>query len=214
MDTSSSSSSSFTYWLLGAGAVAAGTTIFALNQADAEVEAKKAEVVIEAPVVAQPEPVVEPEPVVVAEPEPEPEVELVVEEIPEPEVPVEVVAEPEIDCNGLLSDMNFQFEFDSAEVLSSTRENLSSFRPCLEMNRYQIVGHADSMGSHKYNDKLSMERAKSVKLAIQEMGIDLSLYTLKAAGETAPLASNDTEEGRAQNRRVELAVIEANINAG
>jgi OOP family OmpA-OmpF porin len=67
-----------------------------------------------------------------------------------------------------------------------------------------IEGHTDSMGSEEYNQGLSERRAQAVEKYIEEHGIDADRYTIKGYGESNPIASNDTEEGRQENRRVEL----------
>ena len=73
----------------------------------------------------------------------------------------------------------------------------------------EIGGHTDSTASNAYNQKLSEKRANSVRqYIIDKFGIDGSRITAKGYGEDKPIASNDTEEGRQKNRRVE-AVMEA-----
>ena len=70
-----------------------------------------------------------------------------------------------------------------------------------------IEGHTDSVGSDVYNEKLSGQRAGSVWKYLVSQGIDSSRMQAKGYGETQPIASNDTAEGRAKNRRVEIKVI-------
>jgi OOP family OmpA-OmpF porin len=73
----------------------------------------------------------------------------------------------------------------------------------------EIGGHTDNVGSAEYNQKLSEKRANSVRqYLINKFGIDGSRLTAAGYGLTEPVADNDTEEGRQQNRRVE-AVMEA-----
>jgi OmpA-OmpF porin, OOP family len=69
-----------------------------------------------------------------------------------------------------------------------------------------VVGHTDSTGAADYNMDLSKRRAESVKAYMVEQGIDASLITTEGRGLTQPVASNDTTEGRRQNRRVEIIV--------
>lgn len=69
-----------------------------------------------------------------------------------------------------------------------------------------IDGHTDSKGSEEYNQKLSERRASSVANYLKMQGIDSSRLTTVGHGETAPVASNDTDAGRAENRRVEVAI--------
>ena len=68
-----------------------------------------------------------------------------------------------------------------------------------------VVGHTDNVGDFKYNMKLSEERANAVvKVLISKYGVDKKRLTPAGVGPLAPVTSNDTEEGRAENRRVEL----------
>jgi outer membrane protein OmpA-like peptidoglycan-associated protein len=69
-----------------------------------------------------------------------------------------------------------------------------------------VVGHTDSQGTDGYNQKLSERRAKAVRDYLVKGGIPASRVTTKGMGEAQPVATNDTDEGRAQNRRVELLV--------
>ncbi len=69
-----------------------------------------------------------------------------------------------------------------------------------------IVGHTDSQGDDAYNLQLSKERAHSCATYLQEKGISADRIAWSGKGETSPVATNDTEEGRAKNRRVEFVV--------
>jgi OOP family OmpA-OmpF porin len=69
-----------------------------------------------------------------------------------------------------------------------------------------IIGHTDSKGSEEYNQKLSVRRALAVKDYLVSEGIDANIVDVIGKGESDPVASNDTEEGRAKNRRVEIHV--------
>ena len=70
----------------------------------------------------------------------------------------------------------------------------------------QIYGYTDSTGSAEYNLKLSEERAASVKAYLATKGLSASRFVTKGMGIAEPIASNDTPEGRSQNRRVEFAI--------
>ena len=74
--------------------------------------------------------------------------------------------------------------------------------------RVIIEGHTDSVGSDEYNMELSGRRAGAVSKYLVSKGIDSTRLQAKGLGETQPIASNDTEEGRAKNRRVELKELE------
>lgn len=73
--------------------------------------------------------------------------------------------------------------------------------------KFEIAGHTDSDGEAEANLKLSKERAKAVKSLLEEMGIDTGRLTTNGYGETKPIDSNDTDEGKANNRRVEFKKI-------
>ncbi len=70
-----------------------------------------------------------------------------------------------------------------------------------------VEGHTDSAGPEDYNWNLSQQRAESVTSYLVGMGVDSGRFTTKWYGENQPKATNDTAEGKAQNRRVELAII-------
>ncbi|SNZ00003.1 OmpA family protein [Flagellimonas pacifica] len=70
-----------------------------------------------------------------------------------------------------------------------------------------VEGHTDSAGSEEYNWKLSQQRAESVTKYLVAKGISSGRFTTKWYGETQPRESNETSEGKAKNRRVELAIV-------
>jgi OOP family OmpA-OmpF porin len=72
----------------------------------------------------------------------------------------------------------------------------------------EIQGHTDSTGQMEWNMTLSGRRAESVRDYLVEQGVDASRFTTKAFGPSEPMESNDTREGRAQNRRVDFRPIE------
>lgn len=74
-------------------------------------------------------------------------------------------------------------------------------------SRVQITGHTDSVGAADFNQGLSEARALSVAQVLIGQGVPSSRLNITGAGETQPIASNDTEAGRAQNRRVEVVII-------
>jgi len=73
--------------------------------------------------------------------------------------------------------------------------------------KFRIEGHTDSDGENSFNKKLSEERAKAVKILLVESGIDASRFESKGFGESKPVDSNTTPEGKANNRRVEFIKI-------
>ncbi len=105
---------------------------------------------------------------------------------------------------------NVFFEYDKTEINQET--NLELDRLVKLMNEYpnmiiEIGGHTDNVGSKSYNKTLSTKRAKAVYQYLINKGIDKSRLSYKGYGETKPLESNDTEEGRKVNRRVEFKII-------
>jgi len=73
--------------------------------------------------------------------------------------------------------------------------------------KIEIRGHTDNVGDDAYNQQLSEARAKSVFQYLVDRGIDTGRLSYKGFGETQPIASNDTEQGRKQNRRTEFLVV-------
>ncbi len=100
-----------------------------------------------------------------------------------------------------------QFEFNSAVLKSDSYPILDKLSTTLRENggKITINGYASSEGTAAYNIKLSKDRAGSVKTYLLNSGVSASKVATKGMGETNPIASNDTEEGRIQNRRVESA---------
>jgi outer membrane protein OmpA-like peptidoglycan-associated protein len=104
---------------------------------------------------------------------------------------------------------NITFNTDSAEVKPSFYKVLNSV--ALVLKKYnktilEVAGHTDSTGSPQYNQALSERRANSVAQYLEAQGIDSRRVMTVGAGETHPIASNSTPEGRQANRRVELTL--------
>lgn len=101
------------------------------------------------------------------------------------------------------------FGFDSANLTADAKANLDKLAEILKNNpdtNINIYGHTDSKGSDEYNQSLSEKRAMSVRNYLSSRGIESSRMFTSGMGETEPKASNDTDAGRAQNRRVEFAI--------
>ncbi|MGB5237232.1 MAG: OmpA family protein [Flavobacteriaceae bacterium] len=101
------------------------------------------------------------------------------------------------------------FAFNSAELTAESKQNLEKIAEVfLEFpdTKLMIEGHTDSTGSEEYNMKLSERRAKSVFDFLKTTGIATSRMDVAAFGETAPRYDNETKEGQAKNRRVEIGV--------
>ena len=97
------------------------------------------------------------------------------------------------------------FEFNSSVLKTESYPTLDKLSSVLRENggKVTVNGHASSEGTAAYNMKLSKDRANSVKTYLVNSGVNASSVMTKGYGETMPIASNDTEEGRIQNRRVE-----------
>jgi len=129
------------------------------------------------------------------------------EEIKEkvPEAKVERVGE------GIVVELSSQilFGFDQADLSTEAKSNLDQLVKVL--NEYpdtdiELQGHTDSRGSEAYNQTLSERRAGAVSSYLASRGINNTRLSTKGFGETMPKYDNDSEEGRAQNRRVEFLI--------
>lgn len=102
---------------------------------------------------------------------------------------------------------NILFDFDKSNVKAEYRETLAevgAFMKKYPEARVVLAGHTDSIGSKEYNLKLSHRRAASVRdYLVAKEGIDVGRITLSGFGYSEPVATNDTAEGRALNRRVQ-----------
>ncbi len=102
------------------------------------------------------------------------------------------------------------FDYDKADIKPQYYGLLDENIAVLKKNpsvKVQIQGHTDSAGSEAYNQKLSEERAEAVMSYFISKGIDSGRLSSKGLGESKPVASNDTPEGRAKNRRIEIKII-------
>ena len=112
--------------------------------------------------------------------------------------------------NGILFSVNLNFIPDSPELLPSEAPRIKAIAENLKNilldNGYTILveGHTADVGKPVGQLNLSIERTRTVMNALIDYGIDESLFTYKGYGGTMPIATNETEEGRAQNRRVDI----------
>jgi OmpA-OmpF porin, OOP family len=106
------------------------------------------------------------------------------------------------------------FATAKAVILESSYPVLSEVVSILkeheEVTKLSVEGHTDNRGSSKYNKTLSQKRANSVMKYLVDNGISASRLVAKGYGFERPIATNDTEEGRAENRRVEFNILEQN----
>ncbi|MFP4136936.1 MAG: OmpA family protein [Halomonas sp.] len=101
------------------------------------------------------------------------------------------------------------FGFDSSELTSNARNALDDVSRILTQyddTRVNIAGHTDSTGDADYNQRLSERRAEAVGNYLSQSGVASNRLNMRGYGEDQPVASNNTEEGRAQNRRVEITL--------
>jgi len=102
------------------------------------------------------------------------------------------------------------FDFDRADLKPEFRpvlDNLASTLNEYNQTRIEVTGHTDSKGTDAYNMTLSQNRANAVAGYLGGRGVASSRMVVSGAGETRPVASNDNESGRAQNRRVEITLV-------
>ncbi|SFT89429.1 Thrombospondin type 3 repeat-containing protein [Lishizhenia tianjinensis] len=105
---------------------------------------------------------------------------------------------------------NLEFETAKAVIKDASLSSLEALAQVLKENNefnLKIEGHTDNVGSPENNLQLSKERAEAVKAYLMEQGVEEQRIETLFFGETQPIASNDTEEGRAQNRRVEMTLV-------
>lgn len=108
-----------------------------------------------------------------------------------------------------LNENTVNFDFNSATLTSTAKANLDKLITVLKNNpdtNINIYGYTDSVGSDSYNLTLSAKRADAVKAYLTSKGVSSSRLFTQGMGEANPVASNDTDAGRAKNRRVEFAI--------
>jgi len=118
--------------------------------------------------------------------------------------------------SGVIADIGIisasMFAFDSAELNEEGKATIAAYRKKLGpeltgAGLVVIVGHTDSTGDEGHNMRLSLARAESVAEHLVANGIDANQIETLGLGPTSPIASNDTREGRIQNRRVDIYAI-------
>lgn len=125
-----------------------------------------------------------------------------------------------VDANGCIIQQSVilrgvNFVFNKTELTDPAKDTLNEVaagmvgQPDLSV---QVGGHTDSLGSPAYNLKLSQGRANSVKSYLVSKGVNAANLEAKGFGESTPIADNKTEEGRAENRRVEFVVVNKPAN--
>jgi outer membrane protein OmpA-like peptidoglycan-associated protein len=107
-------------------------------------------------------------------------------------------------------DSGLLFPFNSTDLLPAGQDNLRNLATSLQQNpetEVLIVGHTDAVGSDSYNQNLSEQRASSAASILASNGIPRDRIRTSGRGELEPIADNETETGRQQNRRVEVAIF-------
>ena len=107
-------------------------------------------------------------------------------------------------------DSGILFDVNSDALRPAARENLKNLAGSMQKYRRTnvlVVGHTDSTGSDSYNEALSNRRASSAASYLASQGLGRPRVETSARGELEPVASNDSERGRQQNRRVEVAIF-------
>lgn len=113
---------------------------------------------------------------------------------PEPVVIASISGDVAFDLNKATLKPEFRYELD--QIIRTLNESPET--------SFEIVGHADSTGEADYNQGLSERRAKAVADYFAQNGISASRFTSSGRGEMDPVASNETRDGRAKNRRVDI----------
>ena len=155
----------------------------------------------------EPKPAPQPVPVPAPAPKPEPK--------PAPPPPAPKAApKPEAKPKPVAEKVTFAadvlFDFDKAVIKPEGRSKLDDLASKVKGINLEVViavGHADSIGSDEYNQRLSVRRAEAVKAYMVSKGIEPNRVYTEGKGEKQPVASNKTGDGRAKNRRTEIEVI-------
>ena len=106
-------------------------------------------------------------------------------------------------------DSGLMFDFDKATLRTASEQNLTNLAVIL--NKYAdtnilLEGHTDATGSDEYNLDLSRRRAQTVSNYLSTKQVNATRFTIMGYGEAQPIATNDTQDGKQQNRRVEVAI--------
>lgn len=107
-------------------------------------------------------------------------------------------------------DSGILFDFDQSALRSTARGNLADLAASLDEypdTHVLVVGHTDAVGDADYNQDLSTRRAEAARSYLATQGVDRTRVEARGLGETEPVADNETDAGRQQNRRVEVAIF-------
>ena len=110
----------------------------------------------------------------------------------------------------VLGENSVNFDFNKATLTTKAKQNLDKLVPVFKEyadTDIKIYGFTDSKGADEYNLNLSDQRATTVRNYLASKGLVTKRFSVVGMGEAEPIASNDTEAGRSQNRRVEFAIV-------
>ena len=129
---------------------------------------------------------------------------------PAPEKPKPAPEKPKPVAEKVTFAADVLFDFDKAVIKpegKSKLDDISNKARGVNLEVVIAIGHADSIGSDAYNQRLSVRRSESVKAYLVSKGIEANRVYTEGKGEKQPVADNKTRDGRAKNRRVEIEVI-------
>jgi len=129
---------------------------------------------------------------------------------PAPEKPKPAPEKPKPVAEKVTFAADVLFDFDKAVIKPEGKSKLDDISNKVRGINLEVViaiGHADSIGSDAYNQRLSVRRSESVKAYLVSKGIEPNRVYTEGKGEKQPVADNKTRDGRAKNRRVEIEVI-------
>ena len=109
----------------------------------------------------------------------------------------------------VLGENSVRFDTSKSTLTTTAKANLDKLVPVFKSYAHTdivIYGYTDSTGSAEYNLNLSQQRANSVEKYLESKGLNMSRFKMVGMGIADPIATNDTPEGRSQNRRVEFSI--------